>query len=122
MNNEADGTWVVVNIAELEPESVARFDHGGRTFAIYRSPDGAYFATDGICTHERAFLADGLVLEDEIECPLHGGAFNYRTGKAVGAPVCIDLRTYAVRVEAGKLLMRIDQSGPQLGLGIGFDP
>ena len=103
-----EGTWVAVAIPELEPESVGRFDHGGKSFAIYRSPDGAYFATDGICTHEHAYLADGLVMEDEIECPLHGGTFNYRTGEAVGAPVCINLRTYPVRVEDGKILIRID--------------
>jgi 3-phenylpropionate/trans-cinnamate dioxygenase ferredoxin component len=39
---------------------VIRFDHGGRTFAIYRSPDDAFFATDGLCTHEQVHLADGL--------------------------------------------------------------
>jgi hypothetical protein len=42
---------------EIEAEDVIRFDHGGRSFAIYRSPDDAYYATDGYCTHEQAHLA-----------------------------------------------------------------
>jgi 3-phenylpropionate/trans-cinnamate dioxygenase ferredoxin subunit len=83
------------------------FDHGGRTFAIYRSPDDAYYATDGHCTHERTHLADGLVMDDVIECPMHFGQFSYKTGAALGAPVCIDLKTYAVKVEAGRVMIRI---------------
>ena len=35
---------------EIDEEDVMRWDHGGRTYAIYRSPDGEFFATDGLCT------------------------------------------------------------------------
>lgn len=45
-------------VDDVEEEDVIRFDHGGRTFAIYRSPDNEFFATDGFCTHEKAHLAD----------------------------------------------------------------
>lgn len=92
---------------DIDAEDVVRFDHGGQTFAIYRSPDDAYFATDGLCTHEKIHLADGLVIDDIIECPKHNGQFNYKTGEACGAPVCINLRTYPVRVEAGKVLIQV---------------
>ena len=92
---------------EIEAEDVVRFDHGGRTFAIYRSPDDAYFATDGLCTHEKVHLADGLVMDHVIECPKHNGRFDYRTGEAMGAPVCVDLKTYKVKVEGGKVLIEI---------------
>ena len=84
-----------------------RFDHGGRTFAIYRSPDGEFFATDGLCTHEKVHLADGLVMGDIIECPKHNGRFNYKTGEALGAPARVALRTYPVRVDAGNVFIRI---------------
>jgi len=36
-----------------------------------------------------------------IECPLHQGRFDLRTGKALGAQVCVDLRTWPVRVDNG---------------------
>ena len=42
-----------------------------------------------------------------IECPKHNGRFNYKTGEAMGAPVCINLKTYPVKVEAGKVLVQI---------------
>jgi 3-phenylpropionate/trans-cinnamate dioxygenase ferredoxin component len=100
--------WVDACAAvDIDAEDVIRFDHGGRTFAIYRSPDDQFFATDGICTHERAVLADGLVLDDIIECPKHNGRFNYKTGEAKGAPVCVNLKTYPVRVEGGRVLIDV---------------
>ena len=93
---------------DVEPEDVTRFDRDGRTYAIYRSPDDAYFATDGLCTHERVHLADGLVMGPIIECPKHNGRFDYRTGEAKGAPVCVNLRTYPVKVEGGSVLVQLD--------------
>ncbi|PZV39803.1 MocE family 2Fe-2S type ferredoxin [Mesorhizobium kowhaii] len=100
--------WVeACGVDDVEEEDVIRFDHGGRTFAIYRSPNDEFFATDGYCTHEKAHLADGLVMGDIIECPKHNGRFNYKTGAAKGAPVCVNLKTYPVKVEAGKVMIQI---------------
>ena len=102
-------TWVEVCAAdEIDEEDVVRFDHAGRTFAIYRSPEDTYHATDGLCTHEKIHLADGLVMDHIIECPKHNGRFDYRTGEAKGAPVCVNLRTYAVKVEGGKVMIGLD--------------
>jgi 3-phenylpropionate/trans-cinnamate dioxygenase ferredoxin component len=92
-------------VDDVEAEDVIRFDLGDRTFAIYRSPSDTFHATAGICTHERAHLADGLVMGDLIECPKHNGRFNYKTGEAKRAPVCVDLQTYAVRVENGAVFI-----------------
>ena len=40
------------NTDELEEEEVIRFDHENKTYAIYHGPDGKFYATDGLCTHE----------------------------------------------------------------------
>ncbi|CAK7257234.1 MULTISPECIES: MocE family 2Fe-2S type ferredoxin [Shinella] len=99
-------TWIEVCAAdEIDEEDVIRFDHAGRTFAIYRSPEDTYHATDGLCTHEKIHLADGLVMDHIIECPKHNGRFDYKTGEAKGAPVCVDLRTYPVKVEGGTVFI-----------------
>jgi 3-phenylpropionate/trans-cinnamate dioxygenase ferredoxin subunit len=100
--------WVEACAAgAMDTEGVIRFDHGRRTLAICRSPEDEYFAIDGLCTHEKVHLADGLVTGYIIECPKHGGRFDYRTGAASGAPVCVDLRSYPVRVEDGRVLVEI---------------
>ena len=45
--------WIDASAAEdIEPEDLIRFDHAGRTYAIYHSPDGEFFCTDGLRTHE----------------------------------------------------------------------
>lgn len=101
--------WIAACAAgDIEQEDVMRFDHEGRTFAIYRSPDDAFFATDGVCTHEKVHLADGLVMDHIIECPKHNGRFDYRTGKAQGAPVCVNLKTYAVKIEGDRVWIGLD--------------
>ena len=98
--------WIEACAAEdIDAEDVIRFDHAGRTFALYRSPDDKYYATDGLCTHEKIHLADGLVMDNVIECPKHNGRFDYRNGQALGAPACINLKTYPVKVEGGKLFV-----------------
>jgi len=92
--------WIAACSAdEVDPEDVIPFQHEGVDYAIYRSPDDEYYATAGHCTHERELLCDGLVMDGVIECPQHNGRFDYASGKALGAPVLVDLRTYPVKVE-----------------------
>lgn len=74
--------------------------------AVYNL-DGAYFATDDICTHGDASLSEGIVDDDQIICPYHGGTFDIRTGEATGAPCIVALRTYPLRVEEGKLYVEL---------------
>jgi len=96
--------WVdVCAVGEIEEEDVIRFDHAERTFAIYRSLAGEVFATDGLCTHEQVHLADGLVMDETIECPKHNGRFNYQTGAALRAPVCDALATYPARISGDRI-------------------
>lgn len=90
---------------DIEAEDLIRFDHAGATYAIYRSPDDEYFATAGRCTHEDVHLCDGLVMDYMIECPKHNGQFDYRTGEAMRAPVCVNLKTYPVKVEGGRVFI-----------------
>jgi 3-phenylpropionate/trans-cinnamate dioxygenase ferredoxin subunit len=100
--------WIeTCGVDDIDAEDVVRFDHGGKTYAVYRSPDDEYFATDGLCTHEKVHLADGLVMDDIIECPKHNGRFNYKTGEAKGAPVCVNLKIYPVRVENDRVFVEI---------------
>ncbi|MCR8723539.1 MocE family 2Fe-2S type ferredoxin [Frigidibacter sp. ROC022] len=100
--------WIdVCSADEIEAEDVMRFEHGGRVFALYRGPADDYYCTDGLCTHEHAFLSDGLVMDYEVECPKHNGVFDYRTGEAKRAPACVNLATYRVRVVDGRLQLEL---------------
>lgn len=101
--------WIeTIKVGSVELEGVTRFDYQHRTFAIYRSADDQYFATDGLCTHERVHLADGFVVDPIIECAQHGAQFNYRTGKVVRAPACKSLKTYPVKIVSGMVMIGLD--------------
>ncbi|MBP1963118.1 MocE family 2Fe-2S type ferredoxin [Paenibacillus aceris] len=101
--------WIETYAAEdINQEDVVRFDLGDRTFAVYRTDNNEFFASDGFCTHQKIHLADGLVMGHIIECPKHNGRFDVKTGEPKRAPVCVKLRTYPVKVEAGKVYIKID--------------
>jgi 3-phenylpropionate/trans-cinnamate dioxygenase ferredoxin subunit len=101
-----DNAWIeVCSTDDIEKADVIRFDHEDRTFAIYRTAEDRYYATDGLCTHAEVHLAGGFVMDHIIECPKHNGRFDFTTGHAKGAPACVDLKTYPVKVEAGKVFL-----------------
>jgi 3-phenylpropionate/trans-cinnamate dioxygenase ferredoxin subunit len=103
--------WVAAcSAGDIEEEDVLRFDHTGQTYAIYHLRNG-FFASDGWCTHERAHLADGLVLGDQIECPMHLGRFDIKTGDPLNPPVCKKLRLHPVKLRDGNVLIGLSVAG-----------
>ncbi len=96
--------WIDVCAADEVPEGGTLLVHAqGERICLYEL-GGQVFATHDRCTHASASLADGFITEDgAIECPIHMGTFDIRTGKALTAPCTIDLRTYPVRVVDGRV-------------------
>ncbi|MDF2721488.1 MAG: fatty acid desaturase [Paenibacillus sp.] len=108
-HTERDGWIVVGEAAAIGREDVIRFDYGQRTFAVYRTDQDEYFATDGLCTHGngKVHLADGLVAGHLIECPKHNGRFDVKTGEAKRVPACKALQTYPVQIVDGSIRLYI---------------
>ena len=79
----------------------------GKEIALYEV-DGEVFATDNICTHGHARLSDGFLEGHEIECPLHQGKFDVCTGAALCAPLTEGIKTYAVRIENMRVMLKLD--------------
>jgi Na(+)-translocating NADH:ubiquinone oxidoreductase F subunit len=104
---DPDGWVDVCANSDLCHLDIARFDHGLKTYAVYRTDDGKLYATDGLCTHGNTHLSDGLVLGDMIECPKHNGRFNLVDGSPARAPVCRGLTTYPVEERAGRIVINV---------------
>ncbi|MDB6094529.1 MAG: naphthalene dioxygenase ferredoxin [Verrucomicrobia bacterium] len=101
-------TWINACAPDdIAIEDVIRFDLGERSFAVYRTGPSAFHVTDGFCTHAHVHLADGFVMGTVIECPKHNGRFDCVTGKAIRKPACVDLVTYPVKVENGRVFFRL---------------
>jgi nitrite reductase/ring-hydroxylating ferredoxin subunit len=105
----ADNIVAVCPISEVAENSVKSFEVGNNVIAVYNI-GGEYFATDNECTHGAASLADGILEDDVIECTLHFGAFDVKTGKAVQAPCFTPLRTYKVLVQDGNVCVDLDKT------------
>lgn len=100
--------WIdVCSTEDIVPAGMMRFDHGDGTFAIYRSSNDGFYCTEGMCTHEKIHLADGLMIGSTVECPKHNGTFNFTSGEALSAPVCVNLKTYPTKVEDDRVSILI---------------
>ena len=99
--------WTRVAAADDVAEGeVVGVTAAGQQIALYRDK-GEFFATSNVCTHQYALLSDGYFEDGCIECPLHQGSFDVRTGKAQCAPVTEAIKVYPLRVEGDDLLADI---------------
>jgi Na+-transporting NADH:ubiquinone oxidoreductase subunit F len=109
----ADGWIDVCEVGAIAREHAVRFDHNGQTFAIYRTMDNQFYATDGICTHGNAHLADGLVKGRLIECSKHSGRFDITNGSPARMPACVALCTYPVKRERERIYINLSGSAAE---------
>ncbi|TCL70325.1 NAD/ferredoxin-dependent reductase-like protein [Rhizobium sp. BK251] len=70
--------------------------------ALLVSQGGELFAIGATCTHYGGALAEGLLVNDTIRCPLHHACFNLRTGQVMWPPAFNDLRAWPVECRDGK--------------------
>jgi nitrite reductase/ring-hydroxylating ferredoxin subunit len=89
---------------ELAPGTMRRVDLRGRRILLVNVA-GRICAVDDTCTHEDASLSTGVLRGELVKCPLHGSRFNVCTGKALEEPAEVDLKTYPVRLEGGRILV-----------------
>lgn len=93
----------LINAAELTPGCIRKIEAGGCELALFNL-EGKFYATQNMCTHATASLAEGEIVDgDMISCPVHYGQFHIPTGQAVSFPCTVDLRTYKVMEEEGKV-------------------
>ncbi len=95
MTDEAASVVRVCSQSDVAPGAVKAFEVGTHRLAVYNL-DGTFYVTEDECTHAAASLADGMIDGDVIECCMHMGSFHIPTGKVVGPPCEVPLRTYQV--------------------------
>jgi len=101
-------TWTDASAADDVPvDDVIGIVVAGKDIALY-SASGAIYATDNTCTHGQARLCDGFLDGHEIECPLHQGKFDIRSGTPTCEPVTQAIRSYPVKIEAGRVFVCLD--------------
>jgi 3-phenylpropionate/trans-cinnamate dioxygenase ferredoxin subunit len=103
------GRWIDVAgsdaVSETTPLGV-EFD--GQTVVVVRC-GATLYAVEDRCTHDGESLAGAEVEDCQLICPRHGARFCLRTGVALTPPAYEPVRTYAVREENGRVLLKEPQ-------------
>jgi naphthalene 1,2-dioxygenase system ferredoxin subunit len=106
MLKESENWITVADRSLVGRDSVVAVKAGDLDIALYNI-EGQFYATSNVCTHAHALLSDGWLDGDVIECPLHGGRFEVKTGKGLGAPITCDLKTFPVRIEGNAIQVKL---------------
>ncbi|MBV1867087.1 MAG: bifunctional 3-phenylpropionate/cinnamic acid dioxygenase ferredoxin subunit [Marinosulfonomonas sp.] len=102
----------VCQVDDVEPGDTLQLICKDRPPIALYNVDGTFFATDDICSHGDASLADGLLEDFAIECPFHAGTFDVRTGEALTRPCVHKINTYPVKIEDGFVYVLANETAP----------
>lgn len=75
-------------IEQIPPGEGREFLVRGRAVAVFRLRGGGVAATDARCPHRNGPLADGLVGDGVVVCPLHARRFGLSDGRCTDAADC----------------------------------
>jgi anthranilate 1,2-dioxygenase ferredoxin subunit len=94
--------------ADFNEDEPCAVSPDGEAIAIFRLGE-ELFALHDLCTHERVPLSEGFVENGCVECPLHQGLFDIRTGQARKAPCVTPVRTYPLRIVDGRVEINVSE-------------
>jgi len=98
--------WIsLIALDQLEAGDITEVIAHGKTYAIYDTDDGIT-VSDARCPHAGANLCLGYFDGKSVECPLHQGLFDARSGAALAAPAVRPLRMFTCRVENNTVMIR----------------
>lgn len=108
----------LINAGDVQPGCAKKIETGGCELAVFNI-DGKHYATQNMCTHATASLAEGEVVNgDMVACPVHFGEFHIPTGQAMTFPCTVDLRTYKVIEEDGKIYADLEAEAEEAASAI----
>ncbi len=67
--------------------------------------EGKFYAISNSCTHREGVLTDGELSGEQVQCPLHGAAFNVITGEVLNPPARRQIRAHEVRISGNDILV-----------------
>ncbi len=94
----------VAQVGDLSPGEMIAVEVGGDR-VLLANVGGNIHAIDDICSHAYASLSEGDLSGEEVECPLHGSAFNVITGEVLTPPADESIRVYQLRIDGDDILL-----------------
>lgn len=69
--------------------------------------EGEFYGLEDTCTHDGGSLSDGWLESAQLVCPRHGARFSVQTGEALTPPAYEPVNTYPVKIEAGRIKIKL---------------
>jgi 3-phenylpropionate/trans-cinnamate dioxygenase ferredoxin subunit len=104
-------SWVEVGrVEDVPPGHAARLEIDDYPIAIF-NVDGEFFCLDDTCSHAQASLSDGDldVSRCAIECPLHGSAFDLRSGDPLSLPAVEPVHVHHIDTTDGVIRVALSE-------------
>lgn len=103
--SETSPGWCVATSLSDIPENGLHDVMVGETLVLLVRRDDQVMAFQGLCPHQFARLADGLLLEDVLQCPRHLARFRLSDGVCASGWQLPPLQRYPVRIKDGAILL-----------------
>ena len=101
------GQWVDVGAAQEVTDTHSLSVELDEVALIVARCGADLYAVENRCTHDGETLAGAEIEACEIICPRHGARFCLKSGAALTPPAYEPLRTFKVRVAAGRILLQL---------------
>ena len=105
--NDENEPILIGQSEDIDQGSVENFEHEEIDYAIYHL-NSDFFATQGHCfCEEQAFLSEGTIDGEELECASCGRTFSIVSGDSISDPETKPLKVYDVDEEDGNLYLNL---------------
>ena len=106
MNQEIEPIYIG-EVEDIDPGTVENFEHDEIDYAIFHLESG-FFATQGHCNCEdQAFLSEGNIEGEEIECASCGDTYSIVSGDSINNEELIPLKIYDVSEEDNNIYISL---------------
>jgi 3-phenylpropionate/trans-cinnamate dioxygenase ferredoxin component len=92
--------------SEVPEGNMKGFEVAGERVLVARV-QGRLHAVGGLCTHQIAYLEDGVLEGRQVSCPRHGACFDLESGEPLSAPADLPLPVHDVHAAGGRILVSI---------------
>ena len=94
-------------LSSIPPDGMVGVEVDG-TKLLLSNIAGQIYAVSGVCTHEEFDLAEGVVLENAVVCPLHLSQFDLRTGEVYNPPASVPLKIFNVKIDGDTVFVEVE--------------
>jgi len=100
-----------IAVSQVPEGGIIQGQAGGEDVILARSGD-EFFAVGASCPHYGGPLAKGLLVRDELRCPLHHACFSLRTGQPLRAPAFDPIPCWRVERVGNQVFVREKRATP----------